>query len=573
MATTMQFNTPKQLKILLLFFVVIAIHTSFYTPDGTSLYLSFNVLTWAVISCMIGLGFIHLSTTQSFKYTNLLKYIGIGTIFLITPIFYSQANIFEFLPTFIGLLAGALLFLSLLQFNLSVKDKFDILFILLLGIVIEALLGIAQIYILDLTGLKGTLYGLLNDRPSGIFRQPNVMASFMVTGIFLSLFLWFANIKQKFNKKRKGLIYVALLSTAWVLIPLQSKTGYLALLICLALITIPVIKNFKYFSPSLLTLIIGVILGFLTMTFAQQLDRGEKLYTDGGIRTDIIKVSYDMFKDNPISGYGYGRFEREYITSHYKQMEVNPELQMPVTNLDHPHNEILMWGIEGGVFALLGLLIFSVGFIFMLKGRISDKKIFLITLILPILIHTQTEKPFYLSAVHWFYFITLIWFISEELETIKVKAMKSYLLAKCGGIIIPLLTVPFMLTTIHTSIMFGNFIKSDYQDLKSINSIVNHMAWQKHFEQFFNNSKFYDAFAQNDLKALNEYAIWGYQFVQTTPRAHIYENVILAIKVLQKNNVQLDPDFVSNINKEARTLYPNVKVWGDFERNKKLMNN
>lgn len=573
----MQLNNTVLVKTTFLFFAMFAIHISLYSPLGTGLYLAYNSLTWLTMSILIGLGFWNLSKTKTFNFTPLIYFIAVGSILLFIPMFYANANLLSALPRFIGFLGGVLLFISLYQLKLNAKAKLDILFILLLGITIESSLGLLQLFLNDLlVMLAGTNYELLNNRPSGVFRQPNVMASFMATGIVLSLLLNFYKPEQGYDLKRTFLIRYSIFSCALVLVTLQSKTGYLGAIIGLALFTPIFIKKFSTYKSVLSLLCIGFLAGILSFNSIQGIEgiegssRGEKLYSDGGVRTDIIKTSYNMYKEAPLVGHGYGKFERSYLETHHKQMALDPELKSPVTNLDHPHNEYLLWATEGGLIAFLGLIVLSLGGLLIFKGKVKLEKLALFSLCIPILLHTQTEKPFYLSAVHWLYFISLLWFIDGKLNHLVSYNVKSYLLAKLTAVIVPILVIPFMISTIHTSLKVSSFIASDYKKTEYLSDIVNHIAWQGYFEEFYNNTKFYDAVSKDNFKHLNEYIAWSYEYLQTTPRSHLYENLILSIVILEKNDYEINLAFKNKVYAEANTLYPTRDVWGDEEGLNKL---
>lgn len=569
----MQINLTFQIKLIFFCFALIGLNVSLYSPVGTSLYLTYNVLTWLVISLLIGMGLWALGKNQQFVYSKLFYYLAAGTLCLLVPLFYPNSDPLSVLPRIIGLLAGCLLFIALYQLDLSFKDKLDLLFIVLLAITIQALLGVLQIYFNESFGLIGTQYELLNNRPSGVFRQPNVMASLMATGIALAMVLRYYSLKSAIKPKYKLLIALSLLTCPWVLIHLQSKTGYLGATIALLVLGPIFIKYFSSFKKYLALTLIGLVIGLVSFNLSDFKSRGDKLHSDDGIRTDIIKISYNMFIEQPLLGYGYGKFERNYIESHYQQMKLDPSIKPPVTNLDHPHNELLLWSIEGGLIAFIGFLIIFSGGIAIFKGSFSFEKLLLFSLIIPILLHTQLEKPFYLSSSHWLIFIVFVWFIDSKLAKAKIYQPQSYLLAKLTAILIPVIAVPFLVTTIHAQVMVSKFIGSNYQQPQYLSSIINHMGWHHYFEQFYNNTKFYGAYPKIDQQNLLEYIEWGYNFVQTSPRSHIYENVILAINVLDGTPSEINGAFKEKVMTEAQTLYPKRETWGDIAAALKLMKN
>ncbi|RND24832.1 ligase, partial [Vibrio cholerae] len=75
------------------------------------------------------------------------------------------------------------------------------------------------------------------NRPYGIFQQPNVMASFLATGLVLSGYL-LARQPEKYDSRwsKIGILYATPLLTAPLLVVLASRTGWLASLLSIALV-------------------------------------------------------------------------------------------------------------------------------------------------------------------------------------------------------------------------------------------------------------------------------------------------------------------------------------------------
>lgn len=569
----MQLISPNLIKLILLAYTCIGMHVALYSPVGAGLYYAFNMISWVFISIFIGFGFWNLSQSHKFYFTKLQYWVIAGVVLLSIPMFYPHAEVFNAFPRFIALIVGLLFLVSLYQLKLNFEDRIDLLYILLIGISLQALLGLCQFFIFDLASWKGSTYELLNNRPSGVFRQPNVMASLMATGVVLSLVLtYFKTGVTTFQQFKNIILYFCLFSCSLVLVLLQSKTGYLGLIIASLLFVSIFVKHFSKFKFPLFTIGLGILLGVLSLIFMQEIDRGENLYSDKGVRTDIITTSYNMFKDKPIEGYGYGKFERNYLESHRAQMQKNSEIGEPVPNLGHPHNEVLLWGVEGGVVGITGVVLIGLGFLLTLSGRFTVEKLALMALITPLLLHTQTELPFYLSTIHWLYFLVFIWFIDQQVSEVKTYQARSYLLARCFALIVPLITIPFMLSGLHTSKMLSNFAKSNYEDNSYLNSIVNHMIWNDYLQEFYNNSRFYEGLANSNKQMLLDYIGWASEYVESTPRLHLFENIILAINAVETQGVTIDAKFKEKILNDAKFLYPQKEQWGVMEDAIKLMN-
>lgn len=118
-----------------------------------------------------------------------------------------------------------------------------------------------------------------------------------------------------------------------------------------------------------------------------------------------------MILAKPLLGWGYGGFE--YSFAHFRLQEMPWREVLEVAG--HPHNEILLWWVEGGLPALAGIVIVLVAGALLLKRawqrdreQPGGARVGLFLVLLPMLVHTQLEYPFYLSAPHWLAFLLLL---------------------------------------------------------------------------------------------------------------------------------------------------------------------
>ncbi len=118
-----------------------------------------------------------------------------------------------------------------------------------------------------------------------------------------------------------------------------------------------------------------------------------------------------MILAKPLLGWGYGGFE--YSFAHFRLQTMPWREVLEVAG--HPHNEILLWWVEGGLPALAGIAIVIVAGALLLKRAWqrdceapAGARVGLFLVLLPMLIHTQLEYPFYLSAPHWLAFLLLL---------------------------------------------------------------------------------------------------------------------------------------------------------------------
>lgn len=531
-------------------------HIATFTTGSYGLFLTFNMISWVFVSLLIAYGFRQLAKSKKIRTTDFLKYVLAGFLLLLIPLLYSNSSTFDFLPTFFGLCAGVLLLFSLYQFDFSKEEKNQIMFILLLAIGIEATLGLLQFYVFNYIDFNMSGYALLNDRPSGVFRQPNLMASFMATGISLSLYLIYQNKNTSIKKIYTTFSYYCLFACIVTLVLLQSKVGYLAAVISLLFSILIIKNNIKHFKKAMATVSLSLLIGILSVSFIQSLDRGEKLYSDEGVRFDIMKVSFNLFSDNLITGVGYGKFERQYLIAHREQMKKDETLKEPIANLRHPHNEVIMWGVEGGIVPILGLLVILFGFIVGFNKKFTAFNLFKLAIIFPISLHCLTELPFYLSTPHFIFFIIFLWLINESVVEVKEKNIKSFLLANTASLAIPLITIPFMVTGIHTSILMANFYKSGYKEPELIGKIKNEFVWFDYIAHLKQEIKLEAAIKSNDIDGMINYVSWVNEYLKLHPNEQLYLKVLNVISVLETKGVSFDKEFVQKFKAEAKVLFP-----------------
>ncbi len=78
-----------------------------------------------------------------------------------------------------------------------------------------------------------------------------------------------------------------------------------------------------------------------------------------------------------------------------------------LSRIAHPHNELALWLVEGGVVGLAGTACFiSAGFRLWLAGNVWRRASLLCAV--PVLIHMLTEYPVWQSTPHWLLLILLM---------------------------------------------------------------------------------------------------------------------------------------------------------------------
>ncbi|MBA6364481.1 O-antigen ligase family protein, partial [Colwellia sp. BRX8-8] len=385
-------------------------HIVLETPGGTGLYLSFNVFGWLIATILISLGLWQITINKKVILSKLQLYSLLGFLCLCVPMFYGSEFSDHAIPRLLGLAGGLLLLLSLYQFDELRNNPQQVLWWILIAVALQASFGLVQYFILETGDWGGYKMGI--SRPHGSFLQPNVMASFMGLGISLSLYLTVDVDKKKYAFLKKWFIYITLFNTSFLIIPLSSRTGYLVVIITSLLIAPYLfLVNKKQLTKLLLIVLSALFLAQLSIVDKPS-NLIEKRVTNITARSDIYLISIKMILEKPIFGFGYGGFERSYLDFNNQLKLDTSEINHPLLMLSHPHNEVLYWVSEGGIVALLGMAFFFVAYMkswLKINNKLA-KRLAILGLIIPLLLHSQLEFPFYSPISHWFIFIILLWF-------------------------------------------------------------------------------------------------------------------------------------------------------------------
>lgn len=543
------------MMVLCVLYWLFCMHFFMHNPGGAGLYLPFNTWGWIFASLAIGLGLWQVTLRQRLVFSPLQAGLWMGALLLLLPMFYHGFEFKDYaIPRLLGLFAGLLFLFGLYQWRFNRWQRDRLLYLILIAIAMEALLGLVQFYLLTPGNWIG--YDTNANRPYGIFQQPNVMASFMATGLALAIWL---ELRSESSRLLMALRYGVILSAALLLVVLQSRVGQLGGLLALFLL-VPQLYRLRLLWRILGLVILAVAIGLLPQYWLAGAKRGLEIYQSGGMRSIYWPYTAKLIAQAPWSGWGYGSFESVFLHHYMADKALNPSMVQIEYNLDHPHNEFLYWAVEGGIAPMVGMVIMGGALLWRLVSVRWVNAMGLLALVTPILLHTQTEYPLYHAIVLWWLLLTLIYFIDTEIEETNLASQgfsswwdmecRPWLLLRFMAIAIPLLAVPFMLTAIHTAWVVTKYERGGYKEPSLLLDIVNPMAWLTRVEFDVNSVRLMVGLQTNNKTELEAYLEWGQAFVRHTPRANIYANMVIALNALGRT------EEANAMRAEALKLYP-----------------
>lgn len=529
---------------------LLGMHFFMHNPGGAGLYLPFNAWGWIFASLVMALGLWYVTLSQRLVVSPLLTAQWLGGILLLLPMAYPGFELKDYaIPRLLGLFAGLLFLASLYQWRFGREARDRLLYMLLGAVAIEALLGLVQYYLLVPGNWIG--YDTQTNRPYGIFQQPNVMASFMATGLSLAIWL---ELRGDANPWLKGLRYGVILATSLLLVILQSRVGQLGGVMALLLLSAQLGRE-RRLGRMLALVALGILIGLASQYLMAGARRGLEIYQSGGMRSIYWPYAAKLIAQMPWTGWGYGSFESVFLHHYMADKALNPAMVQIEYNLDHPHNEFLYWAVEGGLAPMLGMVLMGGALLWRLSRAGWVKGAALLALVTPILLHTQTEYPFYHAIALWWALLLLLYAMDAEVEEQDYgnwgdHLCRPWLLLRFMAIAISLIVIPFMLTALHTAWVVTKYERGGYKQPALLLDIVNPMAWLTRVEFDVNAVRLMVGLQANNKAELEAYLDWGQAFVRHTPRANIYANMVIALNALGRT-AEAD-----NLRASALMLYP-----------------
>ncbi|RDX36271.1 hypothetical protein DZA50_04170 [Kangiella sp. HD9-110m-PIT-SAG07] len=495
-----------------------------------------NNFTWMFVCLVIGLALFSMHNNKRFVMPRFWLLGSVAIIITLLPFTISNKEYFlNGYLLIIGLVAAWIFLLAILQFE-AFEKRPDILLWLVFGaIFIQVIWG-------GVGSFNSVMINQVNERlvvdPAalGVFNQKNVFASFLATGLGLSIFLF---CKSEFNNKRIqtmssfGHIVFAFIA-AFTLVYSNSRAGYIGSVISLLFVFPYCFKiNKTKVSLWLLFAIMGLV---LAISLLESTGRVEKELTEGGSRVGIYLTSFKLMLDAPLLGNGAGSFMRTFIE---KFSILNQQGMLPDGsghgNLVHPHNELLLWGVEGGFISVLGLLALSL-ILLRHSSKGVVKKLLFLGLLSPIVLHSMVEMPFYQSALHIVVLVLIFVSIYHQFgrkEKGKVYGLNNF---NSGlpivGFFICTASVMFFALNISSLNNLHKFIQQENRGIDELSKVYIHVGWENTYDYMYYGTLYQQGLKSNNPKLIKEYINWANEINKKAPKLDYFRTLVYAYEQL-----------------------------------------
>ena len=430
METTFKRWKPIEIMLAVLFLLA----PFYYHPNigGEGLRIPNNITVWMMATIIITYSLHLVLKRPTFVVPKYFIYFAAFPILITLSGFVTGVEQpMQWLFRLLFIWGGLAFFFSLFQHGLKQGRLDRILFVIVISTLLHASVGIAQIWFQ--AHFPFWLPTSRSGASSGFFQQINNQATYQVTAIMMAIYLTTRPCVFLGRKWVQGIIVLALLTASLLVVISNSTIGILTLLISLLILITALWQRLKINKQlsqiAMAAIIIGAIIGYnldsgnamdadnaLEAGYGTVLDKTDALRAgySGAARLGIYSISFDLIKQQPLAGYGIGSFGRVWQHSKPAFYAAHPDAILPAEFLGHPHNEILFWLVEGGILTGIAFVVLLVGILISLSKLGGARGGAYFAMLLPLILHTQIELPFYTSAIHWFLLLTILMMINNQ---------------------------------------------------------------------------------------------------------------------------------------------------------------
>ncbi|MGI1670961.1 MAG: Wzy polymerase domain-containing protein [Neptuniibacter sp.] len=533
-----KFSSQNLFFLLLILQFVIA--PFYYQPNfgGEGLYLPYNSSVWVVAVWVIAAAAFMICRTRSIvlpKYWLGLALLPIGAT--TTGFLVDTTNPTEWLTRLCVITGGYLFFLALFQFKATPKQIDQSLYVLLAMGMIAATYGIFQMH-----GI-GEIYSFIprsgNGKPIGIFQQVNIQASLMATFLVLIYYLASRPPLKGASIIVKASLCFSAFSASYLIAASGSRVGLLGAMIGVLILLLGRWKLLKLNKGIFLIILICTISGAAFQSTGLLKSSAKFDRALGGMEADVrwkvYKISWDLFLESPITGHGLGSFQKVFQDKRrtYQQEDILHLGNAP--RFSHPHNELFLWLVEGGLISLAGILVAAIVTFLQLIRLGWQRGSGYAALLIPIILHTQVELPFYTSNTHWLLLLFLLFVTHQH----GLKQKKTIGISNSANKLIPItFTIVAMVSSwalINAQIANANlvsYISTRATDHKLLNLPLKSPYFRDYALFLSYRHKMYEGIKKRDAKPVIQFINYTEGLIQKSPAETYYLTLISAYHAL-----------------------------------------
>jgi O-antigen polymerase len=518
--------------------LLFAIAPLYYQPNlgGRGLGIPFNLTSWAAATTTICYAMFMVVARKSIQLPQRsLYFIAAPVVIILNSIITgtSQPDVFLFRELF--LVGGLLFFFSLFQFKPRQVQVELILLMIALSTIIQSTIGILQIFYPEVFGTWFATRG--DDVPRGVFQQINVQASFLATSIAISFYLLSRPIAKRFNTIISSLLILSVGLGSFVIIYSGSRVGLFSLVISLFLLLLfrarQLMQNKVLVLCAIIAIASGSILGKSGMERSLAMTANIAQGESREARINMYRIALELIAQEPVQGHGIGNFLRVWNLQASDYISRHPNAILPAY-IDHPHNELVYWLIEGGLVIVSGILA-SIIAVLMGLIRCGPKRAAGYTaMLLPITLHTQVELPFYISSIHWFLWLFLIFIIMRHGAYKKplILSNAANRLIQCTSIVIFVTSIYFLQHTSRAQTDIMDFVTQKAIDTPYLQTALQNSYHKRLAQELAMRALLYKGIKTENRSYVTEYIQWVAKPLAIEPKLVLFEDLVNAFTFL-----------------------------------------
>jgi len=534
-------NAPQKL-FFLLFGLLFLVAPFYYQPNlgGEGLYLPFNNTLWIVSSWIIAAGFFLMIRSRQLilpAHWLALSMLPVGA--LISGFLTDNTNPTEWAMRILVLFGSYLLLISFYQFRLTPRQ-------------IER-----SLYLLLMTGLVSGFYGLLqlvpkiemapymplsgSRTPFGIFQQINLQASLMATTLVLLFYL----ISRPTLSGMHWVVKLALCLTGFICCFIiaysGSRVGLLGAVLGLAILFLGrwrLLLNHKIMLGLVLVCCTaGGVLGSSGLTKTMHKFDQAIGGMESDVRWKVYTISLDLVLEKPLFGHGVGSFQKvfqdkraEYQTDGIFSLGSEPRFT-------HPHNELLLWLIEGGILSIAGVLVAAIATFYQLMQVGWQRGSGYAALLIPIVLHSQVELPFYISNTHWLLLLFLLFVVNQQNKVSRSTDGLSLAAQKTLPAVAFTAAVTvnaFLIHALYSYTGIISYLRDQQRPQHYLQAALINPYFRDYATYLTLKQNMYKGFDENDGRPAVEYIGWATRHLNVSPQVPVYLDLAVAYGALNK---------------------------------------